>query len=560
MLSRIRRPISASIHNFESSIRRTRIACGHDIRNRPRLRQRRLLSSISTILVGSLSLLSQPVLSWTPPSGSFFIGTQRHAPLLLGRRYSTKTKSEGESSTPTESSAAASLMEKIREAYEDQETDGILALAQRDPSLLLDTHPQELIRASVEATQGGPRSRAAAAGVINAWIGACSLLQQDSEDDSLVKKGATVAESLWVELEEQEDNDGKIAPDIVTYCLAYHAIHPVDPSYAQSILEKGLQVSKKQAGSKRRKALAAARRRGSSNESANRKQLEVSLQEVLEDDGIRVLFDTDDYIVVGKPSGVTCYHSMTTTAGKISNKKRNKNSDKKTKQRDISLEDALLHCQVPLSTLNADCQGLVHRLDRGTSGCMIWSKTNEMHAHLVTAFFLRQVKKQYTTLVTPTPTCFEPANPTIQVDSTVQGHAARSEVTMLESFGTTAALLQVEPSTGRRHQVRVHCAEGLDTPVLLDPLYSKKDDECSSFPFLPPGLASQVASTAASSSSSKKSRRKQSSPSQAAPDEQRFFLHASSLIIPSMDIHVQAPLPLWWEETLENLKRLSTTK
>ena len=464
-------------------------------------------------------------------------------------------------------------MEHIRDAYRERETDGILALAQRDPAVLLETPAEELIQSSIEAAQnnirGGKKSsRAAAASIINAWIGACSLLllleqvkQQDNHSNDLML-ASNVAKALWVGLEEQKDDDTKIFPDLVTYSLAYHAIHPADPLYAQSILEKGLQVSKKQAGSKRRKALAAVRRRVNSDTTVV--QLEESLQDVLEDDSIRVLQDADEFIILSKPSGVTCYHSMTTTKGKISNKKRTKSSDDNRRTRDISMEDALLHCQVPLSTLNADCQGLVHRLDRGTSGCMIWSKTNEMHATLVTAFFLRHVQKQYTALVTPAPAhkeSSESEHASVLIESTVQGHAARSRVTMLESFGTTAALVQVETSTGRRHQVRVHCAEGLDTPVLLDPLYSKKDDKRSSLSFLPQDLlASQIAPDAASTngkkSSSKKTRRKQNSPLSSTPQDQRFFLHASSLAIPNFDIDVQAPLPLWWEETLGNLKGL----
>ena len=495
------------------------------------------------------------------------------------RRHYSSLSSVAATASPA--THVLSLVENIRDAYQKKETDGILALVQRDPTVLLETPAHELIQSSIEAAQnisnnnnnnsGLKSSRAAAASIINAWIGACSLslVEQEQKDNNSNNEdllvAANVTKSLWVGLlEEQEDNNAKIFPDIVTFCLAYHAILPVDPLYAQSILERGLQVSKKQAGSKRRKALAAVRRRGNSDTTMDTQQLEESLRDVLEDDSIRILMDTDEYIILSKPSGVTCYHTMTTTKGKIPNKKRKNNGDDNSKTRDISMEDALLHCQVPLSTLNADCQGLVHRLDRGTSGCMIWSKTNEMHAKLVTAFFLRQVKKQYTALVTPAPTHSEWSESeyaSVLVENDVHGHAARSRVNMLESFGTMAALVQVEPSTGRRHQVRVHCAEGLDSPVLLDPLYSKKHDNEAFISFIPQDLLeSQVAPNSASTnsqkSSSKKSRRKQNYPMPSAPQDQRFFLHASSLVIPTLDIDVQAPLPVWWEGTLENLRGL----
>jgi len=66
---------------------------------------------------------------------------------------------------------------------------------------------------------------------------------------------------------------------------------------------------------------------------------------------------------------------------------------------DISLVDALLDIPISLSTLNPIAQGMVHRLDWGTSGTIVLAKTDEAHLRLVASFFLRRVEKKYLALV-----------------------------------------------------------------------------------------------------------------------------------------------------------------
>ena len=85
---------------------------------------------------------------------------------------------------------------------------------------------------------------------------------------------------------------------------------------------------------------------------------------------------------------------LETSAGK---KKKKKGKNREPTDLDMSLVDALLHCNVVLSTLNPESQGLVHRLDRGTSGCILLAKTDEMHARAVAEFYCRNAKKTYQT-------------------------------------------------------------------------------------------------------------------------------------------------------------------
>lgn len=424
------------------------------------------------------------------------------------------------SSSTTDGSPPLNLADQIQQAYENQETDGILGLARDNGEIILDTDPQSLIQATIQGTRPLAKPRAAAAGVWNAWMGACNLLE-----------AAEQAQELWTAMEDQKGEESYISPDIVTYSLVYQATRNHDSTFADKILQEALQVSKKQAGSKRRKALAAARRR-KSTENADTQHM---LRETLQDNDPSILQDADEYLIISKPSGVACYHTSTTTAGKLSGSKKKKSSNQK---RDIGLEDALMHCGVPLSTLNPECLGLVHRLDRGTSGCIVLAKTEEMHTQLVTAFFLRQVQKQYTALVSPAP---ESEQNKVLVDVPVKGHAATSHVSILERFGSSAAVVQVEPKTGRQHQVRVHCAQGMNAPVVLDPLYATTTD----WHFLPANLLETE-----ETNNHKKTRRKQSAKGQS----ERFFLHASSLAIPSLGIQAQAPLPEWWCETMDTLR------
>jgi 23S rRNA-/tRNA-specific pseudouridylate synthase len=244
--------------------------------------------------------------------------------------------------------------------------------------------------------------------------------------------------------------------------------------------------------------------------------VEHKLQELYSSD-FRVLYEMADLVVLSKPSGMVCFHRHTTTAGKVSRRKRG-HKDKDVG--DVSLEDALLNQNVPLSTLNAEARGLVHRIDRGTSGCSVLAKTDDMHAKLVTQFFLHRTKKMYIVLVSPT----REINSQGTIATPVDGRPARSVYSILKRHGKDAISLQVETLTGRKHQVRVHCAKELDSPILLDPIFAQNVES-------PPAIAK-------------------------IDTDGHFFLHALSLLIPDFGINVQAPLPCWWEEAISVMEKV----
>ena len=135
--------------------------------------------------------------------------------------------------------------------------------------------------------------------------------------------------------------------------------------------------------------------------------------------------------------------------------------------------------------------GIVHRLDRGTSGVMILAKTNEAHAFLKQQFGDRTTEKRYRALVYGHPAKdagtieaeivrIRSLPPRWGVARAGEGKRERAAVTEWEvlarstdkTTGEKVAYLEARPKTGRTHQIRVHL-KYLNHPVICDPLYAK---------------------------------------------------------------------------------------
>jgi 23S rRNA-/tRNA-specific pseudouridylate synthase len=489
---------------------------------------------------------------------------RRHAPRSPCRRLATLSLSSLSSVE-----AEQLLMDPIRKAYAERETDGILELAATKTISIEHVQPADLVQASLQAFEQDSNAKSDArknkgkvAGVLNAWIGSCRLHENVPFAADYALQLLEAYDALSENADESNENgsgndNAAPQPDMVTFCLVYACVYRHDPQKAASILERAARSSKKTAGSQRRKAMAAARRKpvahrllnyseenGSDDEATNASSaLLDELQRLIPN--LDVLAETDDYVVFQNPSGVACYHKHTTTAGKIKGQRRPKRGDasqqqQQQRQQDIALEDALLHINLPLSTLNAECRGLVHRLDRGTSGCMIWAKSDHMHALLVTEFFLRRVQKTYTTLVVLDPAVTDNEDSSEsnrladegRVSLPVDGRPAESTYRVLERYGTEAALVQVQTMTGRKHQVRVHCAQGLSSPVVRDTLYGDSATVCPAWSVDDDDDGDEE-------------------------QPERFLLHASSLSIPALHLHTtEAPLPSWWTPILDNVQKV----
>jgi len=145
-----------------------------------------------------------------------------------------------------------------------------------------------------------------------------------------------------------------------------------------------------------------------------------------------------------------------------------------------TLVNALLHHVRDLSGVGGVLRpGIVHRLDRGTSGLLVVAKDDATHRELARQFASREVEKEYLALVLGVPqrkqgTIAAPIgrDPVQRKKMSIRaarGREARSQYAVVEAFDG-AALLRVRIMTGRTHQIRVHLAS-LGHPVAGDATY-----------------------------------------------------------------------------------------
>jgi 23S rRNA pseudouridine1911/1915/1917 synthase len=143
--------------------------------------------------------------------------------------------------------------------------------------------------------------------------------------------------------------------------------------------------------------------------------------------------------------------------------------------RDGTLQNALLHHAPALATLAR--AGIVHRLDKDTSGLLVVAKTDTAQVDLVRQLAARSVGREYLAVVfgdlARATTIDAPIgrHPTQRTEMAVvtAGKPARTHVDVIERFGG-ATLVQCRLETGRTHQIRVHLT-ALGHPLLGDPTY-----------------------------------------------------------------------------------------
>lgn len=173
-----------------------------------------------------------------------------------------------------------------------------------------------------------------------------------------------------------------------------------------------------------------------------------------------ILHEDDDLLVVNKPAGMVTHPAHGNYTG--------------------TLVNALLyHCN-HLSTLNdATRPGIVHRLDKDTSGLMVIAKTDAAHAKLAKQFADRTVKREYWALVWG---LFKERRGVVEaslgrsksdrkkIAVVANGKHAVTEYEVVEEYNYLS-LIKLKLRTGRTHQIRVHLAH-INHPVFGDPTYS----------------------------------------------------------------------------------------
>ncbi len=178
-----------------------------------------------------------------------------------------------------------------------------------------------------------------------------------------------------------------------------------------------------------------------------------------------IMYEDDDLIVVDKPAGLVVHPGSG-------------NPDK-------TLVNGLIHRFNELKVIGDQQRpGIVHRLDKDTSGLLVVARSQQAHAKLSAAFKERAVDKQYITLVHGSPDD-ENGNivmpigrhPVHRQKMTVReigGRFAASNWKVLKRFGRFT-LLEVTIETGRTHQIRVHLS-AIGYPVVGDQLYGGSRD------------------------------------------------------------------------------------
>jgi 23S rRNA pseudouridine1911/1915/1917 synthase len=179
---------------------------------------------------------------------------------------------------------------------------------------------------------------------------------------------------------------------------------------------------------------------------------------------LEILFEDEHLLALNKPAGMVVHPGVGTGE-------------------DTLVHALLAHCAGSLSGIGGVARpGIVHRLDKQTSGVLLVAKTDAAHRALAAQFAGRSLRKEYVALVSGVP---KSANGIInspisrhpvhrhRMTAGQGGRAARTDWERIEVFGKSATLVRCLIHTGRTHQIRAHF-KSIGHPVLGDATYGWK--------------------------------------------------------------------------------------
>lgn len=179
-----------------------------------------------------------------------------------------------------------------------------------------------------------------------------------------------------------------------------------------------------------------------------------------------VLYEDEHLIIINKEAGMVVHPAPGHHSGTLVNA-------------------ILYHCQDLTGVGDQKRPGIVHRLDKGTSGIMVVAKNQKTHEGLVLLFSSHDIQREYVALVMKTTLAQggpiettigrHPSNRLKMKANVRNGKRAKTFYKVLEKF-EHCSLVKCTLETGRTHQIRVHMSEMLNAPILMDPLYGKPSD------------------------------------------------------------------------------------
>ena len=189
-----------------------------------------------------------------------------------------------------------------------------------------------------------------------------------------------------------------------------------------------------------------------------------NLEILPEDLPLEIVFEDDSILVVNKPKGMVVHPAAGNDTGTLVNA-------------------ILFHCEGRLSSINGVVRpGIVHRIDKDTSGLLMVAKTDHAHRKLAEQLAAHTIKRIYHAVVynnlkedegkVEAPIGRDPANRLRMAVTHVNSKEALTRYRVLERFGSFT-YIEARLATGRTHQIRVHMAS-IQHPLLGDALYGPK--------------------------------------------------------------------------------------